>query len=133
MNRQSKASRRSSVTVRQALVRAVFIIAALSAQARTAFADAGFIGGNGITENKIRNGDFTFDDIPKVVMNATNFFLGFAGTVAVMMIIYGAFRLSLGSVESDKDTAKKIIGAAVIGFVLAVSSWAIVKLIMTNV
>ncbi len=66
-------------------------------------------------------------------MNATNFFLGLAGTVAVMMIIYGAFRLSLGSVESDKDTAKKIIGAAVIGFVLAVSSWAIVKLVMTNV
>lgn len=111
----------------------LFVLAAASAQARTAFADAGFIGGNGITEEKIRKGDFTFDDIPTVVMNATNFFLGFAGTVAVMMIIYGAFRLSLGSVESDKDTAKKIIGAAVIGFVLAVSSWAIVKLVMTNV
>lgn len=48
------------------------------------------------------------------------------------MIIYGAFRLSLGSVESDKETAKKIIVASLIGFVLAVSSWAIMKVIMTN-
>lgn len=117
-------------------IRATFASVALLSQIRSAFADdpnAGFIGGNGITQGKIRNGDFTFDDIPTVIMNATNFFLGFAATVSVVMIIYGAFRLSLGSVESDKDTAKKIIVAALIGFVLAVSSWAIIKIVMTNV
>ncbi|MDQ1343829.1 MAG: hypothetical protein QG650_549 [Patescibacteria group bacterium] len=116
-------------------IRATFASVALLSQIRSAFAedDSGFIGGNGITKNKIRNGDFTFDDIPTVIMNATNFFLGFAATVSVVMIIYGAFRLSLGSVESDKDTAKKIIVAALIGFVLAVSSWAIIKIVMTNV
>lgn len=76
-------------------IRSAFAAVAVLAQIRSAFADAGFIGGNGITETKIKNGDFTFDDIPKVVMNATNFFLGFAGTVSVTMIIYGAFRLSL--------------------------------------
>lgn len=113
--------------------RAAFAAIAILSQARSAFADAGFIGGNGIDEIKIKNGDFTFDDIPKVIMNSTNFFLAFAGTVSVTMIIYGAFRLSLGSVESDKDTAKKIITASLIGFVLAVSSWAIIKIVMTNI
>lgn len=62
----------------------------------------------------------------------TNFFLAFAGTISVIMIIYGAFRLSTGSLESDKDTAKKIITASIIGFALAVSAWAIIKIVMTN-
>lgn len=48
------------------------------------------------------------------------------------MIIYGAFKLSLGSLESDKDTAKKIITAAIIGFVLSVSGYGIVKVIIMN-
>lgn len=113
--------------------RLAFASVAILSQVRSAFADAGFIGGNGITEEKIRKGDFSFEDIPKVIMNSTNFFLSFAGTVSVVMVIYGAFRLSLGSVESDKDTAKKIITAALIGFALAVSSWAIIKVVMTNV
>lgn len=114
-----------------------FSLVALLSQMDSAFADASagiFDGSHGsVTSTKLKNGDISFNDIPNMIMNATDFFLAFAGTVSVTMIIYGAFRLALGSIESDKDTAKKIITASLIGFVLAVSSWAIIKLIMTNV
>lgn len=103
-----------------------------SAMGSAAGGSAGIFEGNGITGKKLREGNISFNDIPTMILNATNFFLYFAGTIAVVMIIYGAFKLSLGSVESDKDTAKKIISAALIGFVLAVSAWAIIKIVMTN-
>lgn len=93
---------------------------------------AGVFEGSSVSQTDLRNGDIGFDDIPKMILAATNFFLGFAGTIAVVMVIYGAFRLSTGSLESDKDTAKKIITASMIGFVLAVSSWGIIKIVMTN-
>jgi hypothetical protein len=98
-----------------------------------AFADAnaGVFDGS-VSSSNLRTGNIGFDDIPKMILAATNFFLGFAGTVSVVMIIYGAFRLSMGSIESDKDTAKKIITASILGFVLSVSSWGIIKIVMTN-
>lgn len=63
---------------------------------------AGIIGGNGITGKKLRDGDVSFSDIPKIINNATNFVLGFAATVAVIMIIYGAFQMALFGLTSQE-------------------------------
>ena len=56
-----------------------------------AFADeaAGIFDGptGGVTGNDLRNGNITFATIPKMILAATNFFLGLAGTVSVVMIL----------------------------------------------
>ena len=55
--------------------KAAFATIAAASQIHSVFADAGVFEGGGITGEKMRNGDFTFDDIPTVILNATNFFL----------------------------------------------------------
>lgn len=118
---------------------AAYAAVAFLAGARSAFAATGADAGAGIfngvgtvSGDKLRSGDIGFDDVPVLIMNVTKNLLAFSGTVAVIMIIYGAFKLSLGSASMDKDTAKKIIVAAIIGFVLSVSGYAIVKIIIAN-
>ncbi len=95
--------------------------------------DAWIIGGNGITGTKLREGNVTFDDIPKIINNATNFVLGFAATVAVIMIIYGAFQMALfGLTSQEKKKWAETIQHGIIGFVIAVSSWFIINMLMSN-
>ncbi len=120
----------------RALTKISYALVASVTTLPTAFAEdpsAGIFGeAGGLSRDQLRKGDITFEQIPGAIMSVTNFFLAFAGTISVVMIIYGAFKLSLGSIESDKETAKKIVTAAVIGFVLSVSAWAIIKIVMNN-
>lgn len=41
----------------------------------------------GIGDDKIRTGNITINDIPNIILNAVNFFMSFAGGIAVIMII----------------------------------------------
>ena len=96
-------------------------------------ANAGIIGGNGITDTKLRSGDISFSDIPKMINNATTFFLGFAATISVIMIIYGAFQMALfGLTSQEKKKGAETITHGIIGFVISVSSWFIINIIMNN-
>ena len=75
----------------------------------------------------------SFDDIPKIISYATTFILGFAATVAVIMIIYGAFQMALfGLTSQEKKKGQETIEHGIIGFVIAVSSWFIINMIMSN-
>lgn len=86
----------------------------------------------GIENSKLRTGDIHFDDIPKAIISVTNFLLGLSATIAVVAIIYGAFRIVLGSVPGDKDSGKKIVMGAITGFVVAVSGWLVINTLISN-
>jgi hypothetical protein len=105
------------------------LIAIANLGASRAFAAENWIG---ISNDKLRNGNVGFNDIPAIIINVTNYILGLAGTVTVVMIIYGAVRMGLGSLSNDKETGKKIISAGIVGFVLAVSGWFIIRLVIEN-
>lgn len=47
----------------------------------------------GINNSALRNGDVSLASIPTAILNVTNFTLKFVGTVAMIMIIYGAIRM----------------------------------------
>ncbi len=86
----------------------------------------------GLSNDKIKNGDIHIDDIPGILKHAINFFLGIAGTIAVIFVIVWAYKLLFGSVQSDKSKWRETILAALWGFSLAALSWLIVRFIIDN-
>lgn len=86
-----------------------------------------------MSSTKLRSGDISFDNIPTIISFATTTILGFAGTVAVIMIIYGAFQMALfGLTSQEKKKGAETITHGVIGFVIAVSAWFIINMVMSN-
>lgn len=70
----------------------------------------------------------TGGDIRTLVLKIVNFFLGFLGLLAVIMVIYGGFLYVSSAGEQEKvDSAKKILLYAVIGIVVIVISFALIN------
>lgn len=66
-------------------------------------------------------------DLKTTVINIISWVLGILALVAVVMIIYGGFVwLTAGGNEEKVESAKKTIGAAVIGLIVVLLAWAIV-------
>jgi hypothetical protein len=95
----------------------------------SAFAASNWLG---INDDDLRNGNLGFESIPGIILNVTNFILGLVGTVATIMIIYGAVRIGYGAVADDKEAGKKIVTAGIVGFVISVSGWFIINFIIDN-
>ena len=66
-------------------------------------------------------------DLKTTVINVISWVLGILALVAVVMIIYGGFTwLTAAGSEEKIDSAKKIIGSAVVGLIIVLLAWAIV-------
>ncbi|MCD5375035.1 pilin [Candidatus Gracilibacteria bacterium] len=109
----------------------IYISLALITSATTAFADEAE---NilGIEEGRLRRGDVHLDDIPRAIRAAIDFFMGIAGTIAVIFIIIGAYKILFGSIQQDKTKGKDTIIMALSGFALAALAWLIIKTIVAN-
>ncbi|MGE4443661.1 MAG: hypothetical protein AB7E37_01545 [Candidatus Altimarinota bacterium] len=103
----------------------------LSFHANLYAGDTGVLEGVGSVE-KIRRGEISSQDIPKILQGATDYLMGFAATIAIIFIIIGAYKVALGSLSGDKSDGKKTIFLALGGFVLASVSWLILKLVIDN-
>lgn len=67
----------------------------------------------------------------QLVLTILNFFLGFLGLLAVIMIIYGGvLYISAGGEQTKIDNGKKIIMYAIVGIVIILLSFAIVNTII---
>ena len=67
----------------------------------------------------------------QLILNIVNFFLGFLGLLAVIMIIYGGMLyVSAAGKQESIDKGKKIIMYAVIGIVVILLSFAIVNTVL---
>ncbi len=70
-------------------------------------------------------------DIRALVLKIINFFLGFLGLLAVIMVIYGGFLYVSSAGNQEKvDSAKKILLYAVIGIVVIIISFALVNTLL---
>lgn len=66
-----------------------------------------------------------------LILTFLNFFLGFLGLLAVVMVIYGGILYITGAGEQDKlDKGKKIIMYAVVGIVIILLAFALVNTIL---
>jgi hypothetical protein len=83
-----------------------------------------------LDEKKLRTGDVTMDDIPKVIVYMITFLLGVAGTISILALIYHAVKMQLASgITGDSswvDKAKSWMKWAMIGFVVSLLAWFIV-------
>lgn len=86
----------------------------------------------GIADARLKNWDVHLDDIPAMLRSIIDFLMGIAGTIAVIFIIVGAYKILFGSLSLDKQKGRETIIAALGGFALAALSWFIIKLILSN-
>ncbi|MCP4523534.1 MAG: hypothetical protein GY828_04920 [Candidatus Gracilibacteria bacterium] len=96
--------------------------------------DLGIFGDQcGISKTDFREGNkIHIDDIPCFIQGAINFFLGIAGTIAVIFIIIGAYKILFGSLSQDTTKGKDTIIMALTGFAIASLSWFIIKFLINN-
>ncbi|MCC6643279.1 hypothetical protein IT411_00865 [Candidatus Peregrinibacteria bacterium] len=66
-----------------------------------------------------------------LVLTIVNFFLGFLGLIAVLMVIYGGVLVLTAGVNADQaGKGKKILSFAAIGIIIILLSFAVVSTIL---
>ncbi len=85
-----------------------------------------------ISDSKLRKWDVHLDDIPNAIRSAIDFFMWIAGTISVIFIIIGAYKILFGSLQQDKTKWRDTIIMALGGFALAALAWMIIKVILAN-
>ena len=86
----------------------------------------------GISNERLRKGDVDIDDIPLAIKSAIDFFMGIAGTIAVIFIVIWAYKILFGSLQQDKTKWRDTIIMALWGFALAALAWTIIQIIIKN-
>lgn len=69
--------------------------------------------------------------IRQLILTIINYFLGFLGLIAVVMVIYGGVTYVISAGEDEKiQSAKKIIMYALIGIIIVLLSFVAVRMIL---
>jgi hypothetical protein len=114
------------------MMKIIFIFTAFITFISTSFADSYL----GISYEKLRNWEVSFEDVPKAIHAITNLILWFATSITIIMIIVWSFKLILSSWifwwSWDKTKAKETIINSIIWLIVAVSAWYIINLLFYN-
>jgi hypothetical protein len=86
-------------------------------------------------DNKcMKSGDCHLSDIPFFIKFIAEYLVGIAGTISVIMVMWGGYQWIMGGVSEDqKGKGKKTLSYAIIGLVITLLSWVIVNVIQINV
>ncbi|MDP4007642.1 MAG: hypothetical protein Q8P68_00440 [Candidatus Peregrinibacteria bacterium] len=85
------------------------------------------------TDNPTRIGDATGGDFRMLLLQFLNFFLGFLGLLAVLLVIYGGFLYMTAAGDDGKtENGKKVILYAVIGIIIILISFALVNTLING-
>lgn len=78
-------------------------------------------------------GNYNLDSFVELAVNISRWILGIVGSLTLLMFIYGGiiFLISAGSSEKIGE-AKKIITAAVVGLLIVLSSFLIIKFVLLS-
>lgn len=78
---------------------------------------------------KIIDGTVELNDIPIILLDFIDLLSKWAGTIAVIMLVWGGLKLIASGITEDKEGAKNTIKWALIGLVVALCAWLIVNAI----
>ena len=87
---------------------------------------------DGIDASDLREWNIHTDDIPDIISWAIDFLMWFAGTIAIIFIIIGWYKIALWSLEQDKTKWKETIFMALSWFAVAALSYVIIQMIIDN-
>lgn len=76
-----------------------------------------------------KSGDFQLWQLVDYALYLIELLVFFAGGVAVLMIVIGGYQYMLGAISEDKESGKKTLGFAILGFVVCLLAWLIVNFI----
>lgn len=122
-----------SKTIKQGLI--VFALSAIFLSIFAFAPEALAQGGSGLVGNasptKLTEATGGQTSFRELVLTFLNFFLGFLGILAVMMIIYGGvLYVSAAGNQDNIDKGKKIIMYAIVGIVIILLSFALVNTVL---
>lgn len=76
-------------------------------------------------------GDYSLNDIIILIVSVSRWILGIVGSLTLIMFIYGGFTFLISAGSSEKvGEARKIIVAAVVGLLIVLSSFLIIKFVL---
>ena len=78
-------------------------------------------------------GDYNLDSFIVLAVNASRWILGIVGSLTLLMFIYGGFMFLISAGSSTKvEEARKIIVAAVVGLLIVLASYLIIKFVLSS-
>ena len=83
-------------------------------------------------QERIRTWDIHVDDLPSIIITATDYLFWFAWTISVLFIIIWAYQIAIGSITSNTSSWRETIIYALWWFALASLSWIIIRFIIAN-
>jgi uncharacterized membrane protein YvlD (DUF360 family) len=92
--------------------------------------EKGVDGASGFLACAMKLGYVKFWMIPYFVLYALQFVIQLAGLIAVLMVVVGGYYYIAGGITDDKEKGKHIITYALGGFVMVITSWFVVNLIL---
>lgn len=81
----------------------------------------------------ITTGDVKAWMIPFYIRYILEFIIGLAGLIAVGGIVYGGYLYLFAGLSDDKDKGKNAIKNGILGFIIVLTSWAIVNIVISLV
>ena len=77
----------------------------------------------------IKTGKIRLFMVPFFMTYIIQFLLSIAGLVAVLFMVIGGYKYVVGGLTEDKESGKKTILHALVGFIVALSAWIVVNFI----
>ncbi|MBI2638395.1 hypothetical protein HYW83_02285 [Candidatus Peregrinibacteria bacterium] len=77
----------------------------------------------------IKTGKIRLFMVPFFITYFIQFLLSIAGLVAVLFMVIGGYKYVVGGLTEDKESGKKTILHALVGFIVALSAWIVVNFI----
>lgn len=77
----------------------------------------------------VKTGRLRLYMVPFFITYLIQFLLSLAGLVAVLFMVIGGYKYVVGGVTEDKESGKKTILHAIVGFIVALSAWIVVNFI----
>lgn len=78
----------------------------------------------------LKSGEVQFWMVPYYIVFIMEFVVQLAGLIVILMIMVGAYYYTAGGLTDDKEKGKTIITYAIGGFVLTLSSWILVNILL---
>lgn len=90
--------------------------------------------GTDLTGINLGEGDATEEGLKQTIISIVNIILGFLGILATLIVLLGGFKWMTSQGNTEKvDEAKKLIGAGVVGLVIILVSYTVVRFVFATI
>ena len=82
--------------------------------------------------NRVETGELEVKDVLFFIVKLIDLVSALAGTLCVIMLLYGGFQYMMSGLNDDKESAKKTIRYAIMGLIVAFLAYLIINIIFSQ-